>query len=209
MIIAYSLAGLVSGFFSSTPLGPINLWVADHRLSRLPLGTLLYFLTAVIIVDISFASGALWGHFEVWEESQEMKWVGVFSGIFTSILGLILISKARNNVVITRSTTSLNKYSSFLQGIVLTAANPAFVLFWLFVANQIMSHIDKTLTYYELISFVCGVVIGDVLWFTFFTFILSKFSKKSQDSTLRRIRLMVGIVFFVIGATGVITYVLK
>lgn len=209
MIFKYFLFGTLSGFLSSTPLGPINLWVVDHKLSKSPRTSLFLFLTAVIMVDMAFACFSLWGHFELLEESSEIKWAGILSGCFTAALGFILIRKALKPNIDRNPNIKLNNYSSIIQGFVLTAANPAFLLFWLYVANQIMLRIDNSLSFHELLVFLLGVMVGDILWFTLFSLILSKLSKNSQDSTLQRVRMAVGMIFLCLGLIGVFSYVLK
>jgi threonine/homoserine/homoserine lactone efflux protein len=209
MIFKYALLGALSGFLSSTPLGPINLWVADHKLSRSPNARLWYFLAAVILVDITFATAALWGHFELLDETTEMRWAGILSGAFTALLGLLFFIKARAPLEIGPSLKKVNKWSSFLQGLLLTGANPAFLIFWLFVANQIMSRMDKILTVPEILTFALGVIAGDIIWFFSFTWILTHLGKRSQANTLKKIRMAVGIIFFLLGITGMGSYVFR
>lgn len=209
MIFKYFLFGTLSGFLSSTPLGPINLWVVDHKLSKSPKSSLVLFLLAVILVDMSFACLSLWGQFELLEDSLEMKWAGILSGCFTAVLGFVLIKKAARPNVIRNPGIKVNKYSSFLQGVMLTAANPAFLLFWLYVANQILLRVDNSLSFGELLIFLFGVMSGDVLWFSLFSLILSRLSKNSQESTLQRIRMAVGVIFLSLGLIGVFSYVFR
>jgi threonine/homoserine/homoserine lactone efflux protein len=207
MTFLYVLLGILSGFFSSTPLGPINLWVANHRLSKSPVIQLFYFLLAVILVDIAFAAIAFWGQFEILEDSTEIKWAGIISGSFTSIVGMILLYKARSEITV--KSSEHGQWSAFLQGITLTASNPAFLLFWLFVANQIMLRLDTSFTLPELAAFSFGIMLGDILWFLTFNWILHHLEKKSQDSTLKKIRIAVSIALIIVGLTGLSSYVLK
>jgi threonine/homoserine/homoserine lactone efflux protein len=210
MLFYYLSLGAISGFFSSTPLGPINLWVAEHRLSKSPRSQLLTFLVAVILVDIAFATIALWGQFELLEEKAEVRWSGLLSSTFTAILGIVFLIKARRPPTIHHETKhQAGNWSAFVQGLILTGANPAFLLFWLFVANQILSRLDTALSTMEQTSFGMGVLLGDVLWFSFFSWAVSRLRQKTQDKTLRRLRMSVGLIITILGLIGIGTYVTK
>ena len=207
MLLRYFLLGAVSGFFSSTPLGPINFWVADHKLSRSKNSLLIFFLVAVILVDITFAGLALWGHFDLLEETQEMRLTGIISGTFTAILGLILFIKALKPTFHQVSAHQGRGVHAFIQGLILTGLNPAFIIFWLFVANQIMANLDQHLTPLELTFFLSGVISGDLVWFSFFSLILTHLKKRTQENTLRRLRISVGLVIMLLGLIGIGRYV--
>lgn len=209
MIFTYAFFGFISGFLSSTPLGPINFWVTNHKLSKSPAVQLFFFLTAVILVDLTFAALALRGQFDLLEESTSMRWAGIISGFFTLILGIFLLRKASSSVVANSTFNKSSSLSSFLQGFILTAVNPAFILFWLFIANQIISNMDQTLSWFELFAFLIGVLCGDIVWFSFLNWILSHLEQKSQEKTLKNIRVIVGIIFIFLGSLGVGTYVFK
>lgn len=207
MLFKYFFLGSISGFLSSTPLGPINLWVADHKLSKSKGPGLFFFLLAVILVDIAFAGIALWGHFDLLEETSEMRWTGIISAIFTVTLGIILFQRARKPVIHEVAPHPASYIKSFVQGLVLTGMNPAFILFWLFVANQIITNLDQSLAVGELISFLVGVIAGDILWFSFFIWILTHLKKRTQELTLRRIRILVSVILILLGLIGIIKYV--
>jgi threonine/homoserine/homoserine lactone efflux protein len=206
MLLKYITFGAISGFFSSTPLGPINLWVADHQLAKSPLRQLVSFLVAVILIDMLFAGAALWGHFTILQEDAELRWTGIITGLLTALLGVVLFIRASSQ----RPAKTAHRFanaSSFLQGLILTALNPAFVVFWIFVANMMIAKVDQQLAGMELATFLTGVMLGDVLWFLCFTWILAHVQKRSQASTLTRIRQVVGGVFIVIGLAGMGSYV--
>jgi threonine/homoserine/homoserine lactone efflux protein len=207
-IYLYFFAGSLSGFLSSTPLGPINLWVADHGLSKAAPSRLWFFLGAVIVVDIIYSGAALWGHFGFLEEATELRWVGIFSGLFTLGLGAALFFKAWRDAPAYSVERASSNISAAIQGAILTGANPAFLLFWLFIANQIIARIDRSLSTIELMTFVSGVAIGDLLWFSIFIWITGHLGKKAGKNHLKYFRMIVGLIFFAIGLYATGSYVL-
>jgi threonine/homoserine/homoserine lactone efflux protein len=159
---------------------------------------------------VVFAQTALWGQFEILEDSQEIRWAGIATSFFTALIGFILVLKVKKPETLQKKTTlPLGQISSFLQGLIITAANPAFLLFWLFVANFIIARMDKNLTAGEGVFFGAGVIAGDVLWFTSFTWLLTHLEKRSREATLKKIRLLVGVIFFSLGVLSLGSYVIK
>jgi threonine/homoserine/homoserine lactone efflux protein len=207
-LLEFFAFGAISGFFSSTPLGPINLWVADHKLSRLPTRDLMGFLLAVILVDIIYAGAGLSLQFNVLEDAKEIKYLGIVSGLFTVILGCLLFYRAKNPK--TQSVPHQAGWAkSFFQGAFLTAFNPAFLMFWLFVANQLITRVDRELSAPEVMVFLLGVIVGDGFWFSLYIWILTHLSFRAQESTLTRLRLLVSSAFVIIGLFAVGTYVFR
>lgn len=98
--ISATLAGAALGFASSTPLGVINLWVADATLARTE-RRLFWFLAGVIACDALFAALAVWGYQALLDDQSITAWLELGGGLFLVFLGLrsaikdpVILSKA-------------------------------------------------------------------------------------------------------------------
>ena len=62
------LAAFIGGFFSSTPLGPINLWIVDSALTPETQRTIKPFVVGVVLADACFATIAILGYHTLFKE---------------------------------------------------------------------------------------------------------------------------------------------
>ena len=97
--LIYMFAGVIGGFCSSAPIGPINLWVADATLknkdSELPV-----FLAGVIFCDMTYAGLASWGYYKWLEDGPLYSVFSISGGAFLIVLGILgFLQKNRNSQV--------------------------------------------------------------------------------------------------------------
>ena len=192
--------GIGFGIISSTPLGPINLLVAENYLSK-PKVRIVPFLCGVILIDSIFGYLTFWG-FEKF--LSDYKFVGASIGIFgglaiiaLGIIGLYQQYKGKHDpnkkIEIKKNIFLKSSTASFSKGFILCGSNPGFIAFWGWVAynaktwtNQAFP--DFEINFYNLILFPIGIVIGDFLWFGLFTYLLKRGARRYSGSMIDKIR---------------------
>lgn len=180
--IAIFFIGVIAGFFSSSPIGAINILVAQFALSKQS-KRVLAFVFGVIVVDVMFAIFASAGYAKIVQESAYHRWLQIGGGFILVFIGFfIFFQKANQTFVVSEFSLKeqdmakgyLVFFRDFAYGSILCASNPAFLVFWLFVANQISNiiHIENSLFLFVLYGL--GIVIGDLFWFILFYEITKK-----------------------------------
>ena len=159
---------VVGGFCSSAPLGAINLWITDrilaHRESKLT-----WFLIGVIGMDCVHASLAAWGYHTFLAEGVVARWLTVLGGAFLVILGaLSLLKRARQRRNPTLDAGLRRPLQDLLLGAFMCGANPAFLVFWVFVINLVERQTGFDILGWRLAILLAGIVAGDALWFRVF-----------------------------------------
>jgi threonine/homoserine/homoserine lactone efflux protein len=203
--------GIGFGIISSTPLGPINLLVAENCLSK-PKIKIIPFLFGVIIIDSIFGYLTFLGFDKFLTESPKIGiGIGVFGGISIILLGgvgvyqLLTYKEAKtSNIEIKKNIFLKSSLASFGKGFVLCGSNPGFIAFWAWVAYNAQGWITQlfpnaVISNFNLLLFSLGIVIGDFLWFGFFIHLLKKGAKKYNPNVLTKIRLVISFILIVLG----------
>lgn len=212
------LLGIGFGIISSTPLGPINLLVAENYLSK-PKIQIKPFLFGVILIDSIFGYITFLGYEKFLSDAPEIGMgIGVFGGACIIILGIIGVyqlykkpaSIKPKDAIIKKSIFLKSASASFGKGFILCGSNPGFIAFWGWVAFNAEDWASRlfpnySITYFNLLLFSAGIILGDFLWFGFFIKILKKGAKKYSDSILNKIRLIISIALIALGLFTVCT----
>lgn len=200
----FLLAGLVSGFCSSSPLGPINLWLVEAVIQD-TLKSLRWFLLGVIIVDLVFAGLAIWGYYEYLEDSPYLKPIQIGAGLFLVGIGVFsllkLMGKPDKEVTEGASPPSGGWLRHMVLGMTICGSNPGFLMFWLFVVNFMNRSLDLSFTLPGNLLFILGVALGDALWFGLLVKIVKKGLNLARPAILLGIRYVVAFAF--LGCGGV------
>jgi threonine/homoserine/homoserine lactone efflux protein len=206
------LLGIGFGIISSTPLGPINLLVAENYLSK-PKIKILPFLAGVILIDSIFGYITYLGFDRFLKDSPEIgTGVGIFGGLAIILLGAIgayqLLSPKKENeqskIKIKKSIFLTSSSASFGKGFILCGSNPGFIAFWSWVAFNAKGWTTSLFPNYEidnlnLILFSIGIVVGDFIWFGFFIYLLKKGAEKYSVNIIKKIRLFISIGLILLG----------
>ena len=202
--ITIVLLGIISGFSSSAPLGPINFWITDRVISRKDQGVR-WFITGVILADLGHALAASWGYLLLLSQSAwgtGLHWIG---GLLLLTIGLkslgssfteaSSISEKRENI----TQTSTTQCRELALGFLMCAINPAFLVFWVTVFDLLQVRLGISLTKTQLGIFLTSLGFGDFLWFV----LLIRLSQKGRDMATPRaislIRRTIALSFIVIG----------
>lgn len=205
------IIGIGFGIISSTPLGPINLLVAENYLSKKKV-RIIPFLSGVILVDGIFGYLTFWG-FDKFLSDFEMvgAGIGIFGGLAIILLGALGVYQLRNGkknpekkIEIKKSIFLKSSSASFFKGFILCGSNPGFIAFWSWVAFNAKNWTGSAfpqfeLNFYNLVLFPLGIFVGDVIWFGIFTYLLKRGAKKYSDNIIDKIRMVISWGLIVLG----------
>lgn len=191
------LAGLVGGVASSAPFGVINLWITDAVLSKTE-HKILWFLVGVILADLAHAAMASWGYHEILQDSGFDQWVGVLGGVFIVAMGVFGLRKPKE-LTLESPAKKLKKAHEFFLGIMMCGLNPGFLVFWMFVINQLETKLVVDIHGSNLLSFIIGILIGDLIWFLFIIMLARKGRDHVNPLILKLIRAVIAWVFIGLG----------
>lgn len=201
LFLGFILAlGIGFGIISSTPLGPINLLVAENYLSKKKI-KIIPFLCGVILIDSIFGYLTFWGFEEFLSDYQIVgTGIGIFGGIAIIALGGIGLYqqfKGKHNpnkkIELKKNIFLKSSTASFSKGFVLCGSNPGFIAFWSWVAYNAKTWTNQAfpefeINFYNLILFSIGIIVGDFLWFGIFTYLLKKGARRYSGSIIDKIR---------------------
>ncbi len=185
------LAGLVSGFCSSAPLGPINLWLVEAVIGNSK-KAIIWFLSGVLIVDITFVSLAVWGYYEYINGSHFVSRAQFAAGIFLIVIGIMsflnLYRTKGAGTIHAIATKTSSPVKNFIMGGALCGSNPGFLMFWLFVVNFLNQSFTLEMSMVPHLLFLIGVVAGDSLWFGLLIKLVAKGLTLAKPHILLNIR---------------------
>lgn len=200
-------AGLLAGFLSSSPIGPINLWLIESVLREKPARGLWTFVTGVIIADLVAAGvaglsvPALQSSFAV--GSYVLRAVGVgflLLFAFQTIRSLSASPKGGQGDKealdletredrFRRLKGSEGSFVLFSMGFTLCVSNPAFFLFWATALDWMMQLIAIPFGWWEWSVLLLFIGMGDALWFGLLIHYTQRSVHRFGDSLLRQIRM--------------------
>lgn len=197
------LVGLICGFCSSSPLGPINLWVVDSTLDKKSSRDRRWFITGVVTTDICLAAIAFWGYFVLFHGGKASLLLGVLGGCFLVIVGAAGIIRQHGLLWQKRAAVSRkpsDPFKNLIFGVFMCGSNPAFLMFWVFVANIIGGKINGSPTAMSSMLYLLGIGIGDVAWFSLLIALANKGIEIMNPRLIKLLRLAISGAFIVFGA---------
>ena len=168
LFLGFILAlGIGFGIISSTPLGPINLLVAENYLSKKKI-KIIPFLCGVILVDSIFGYLTFWGFEEFLSDYQIVgTGIGLFGGIAIIALGGIGLYqqfKGKHNptkkIELKKNIFLKSSTASFSKGFVLCGSNPGFIFSYGSCCNIQIQHFSEITNFFSLL-WIC------ISWYNF------------------------------------------
>ena len=198
----YFLQGLTMGLAYAAPIGLQNLFVINTALTQKRSRA---YIVALIVVffDVSLAFGCFYGVGAVMNQSVLIeKAVLLIGSIIVAIIGIQLMrSKASM-----RNDTDVNVP-------ILRAISMAFVVTWfnpqaLIDGTMMLGAFRATLPPEGLTKFITGVATASFSWFFTITTIISLFSARFTDKTLKIINTVCGVVILGYGVKLFVNFVM-
>jgi len=213
-VLTALLAGLLCGFGSSAPPGPINLWVADSATRRL-WASLLPFLCGVLAIDMTWAALAHLGA-AAWLGPDRVlgRGLSLVGGVVLLWLGSTLW-RERSASAAPATPPSSRRVAGVFQGMALCAAAPALPAFWVLAVAMMTQSFGPLGSHAALGCFLLGIAIGDLLWFSLLFRIVRSLTLRSSISRarghsgvrsvdLRRVHRGVGALLIVLGISALV-----
>lgn len=202
-------AGLICGFFSSSPLGSINFWLIDQTLHHKK--NILPFLLGVVSADLTYAALAAWGNHSLFSDPVVDKWVAGIGAVFLITLGIFSLKTKPKTAGRTPKKqpekAEVWPFKKFLLGAFMCGSNPAFLLFWIFAMNTLENKLTIDFTGLSFGFFLAGIALGDLAWFATLIALVRKLREKIKGNCSVLISRAVAFVFIAIGSYGILTLV--
>ena len=200
LIIAF-IAGLISGFVVSIPVGPINITIINEGARRGFLWAALIGLGAMVM-DLVYCALAFAG-FSGLFGSQFMKaTMELLSFIFLLYLGIkymVTASLPATTPTVEAVEHKLHPHTAFWIGFVRVLGNPAVLLFWITVSATFISHEWINDSFASKASCVFGTFVGGFLWFLLLSFLVAKGHGKFSTKALVRMAHISGAILLIAG----------
>ena len=187
------LQGLTMGLAYVAPIGLQNLFVINTALTQTRTRVC---ITALIVIffDVTLALACFYGIGAVMEKSKILEMLVLFFGsIIVIYIGIDLL----------RTKSSLSSMTD-VDIPILKVITTACVVTWfnpqaLIDGSMMLGAFKATLSSAEAAKFIWGVATASCLWFTGISAVISLFSAKFTDKTLRIINIVCGIVIIFYG----------
>jgi len=200
------LAGLVSGFVVSIPVGPINITIINEGARR---GFFWAFMIGLgaMVMDLIYCGIAFAGFSGLFASKFMKATMELLSFMFLIYLGikyLVTASLPATTPTVEAVEHKLHPHTAFWIGFVRVLGNPAVLLFWITVAATFMSHEWINDTWTSKTACVLGTTIGGLAWFVLLSFLVAKGHGKFSTKALVRMAHVSGAVLLIAGlAIGV------
>jgi L-lysine exporter family protein LysE/ArgO len=200
-LLTAGLAGVISGFVVSIPVGPINITIVNEGARR---GFFWAFMIGVgaMAMDLIYCGIAFAGFSGLFASKFMKAAMELLSFLFLIYLGikyLITASLPATTPTVEAMEHKLHPHTAFWIGFVRVLGNPAVLLFWITVSATFISHdwIDDTF----LSKAVCvfGTFVGGLLWFILLSFLVAQGHGKFSTSALVRMAHISGAILLIAG----------
>src|ERR1041385_8219445 len=175
-LITAFIAGLISGFVVSIPVGPINITIINEGARRGFFWACMIGLGAMAM-DVVYCGIAFAGFSGLFASEFMKATMELLSFIFLLYLGmkyLLTASLPATTPTVEAVEHKLHPHAAFWIGFVRVLGNPAVLLFWITVCATFVSHdwINDTLASKSFC--VLGTFIGGLLWFLLLSFLVAQ-----------------------------------
>ena len=201
VVLTAGLAGVISGFVVSIPVGPINITIINEGARRGFFWACMIGVGAMAM-DLIYCGIAFAGFSGLFASKFMKAAMELLSFLFLIYLGikyLVTASLPATTPTVEAMEHKLHPHAAFWIGFVRVLGNPAVLLFWITVSATFISHdwIDDTF----LSKAVCvfGTFVGGLLWFILLSFLVAKGHGKFSTGALVRMAHISGAILLVAG----------
>ncbi len=103
-----------------------------------------------------------------------------------------------------REGSAAHRVRDFTKGLVLCGSNPAFLLFWVYVATTLEKYGIEAVSFGKIVWVLVGIVIGDLLWFSLFIKLLKMGAERLKGKLIRGVRVAISFFLIVLGLSTVV-----
>jgi threonine/homoserine/homoserine lactone efflux protein len=203
-LVSSAVAGFVSGFVVSIPVGPVNLTVINHALRK---GFVAAFLVGLgaIAAELIYAMLMLAGHSTILNHRTVVWTMRVAALVVMALLGLrnLLMKSEKVEAGAVKAAQVDERWHhprSFLLGFVLTISNFVLALVWATLAALLFAHEWVQSSWASRSACLTGVLGGGALWFFLLAFFVSRAHRRVKPNVLTALVRGSGVVFLAFAA---------
>ena len=200
-LLTAGIAGIISGFVVSIPVGPINITIINEGARR---GFFWAFMIGLgaMAMDLIYCGIAFAGFSGLFASSWMKAAMELLSFLFLLYLGLKYLltpSLPATTPTVDAVEHKLHPHAAFWIGFVRVLGNPAVLLFWVTVSATFISHDWIDNTFMSKAVCVVGTFIGGLAWFVLLSFLVAQGHGKFSTKGLIRMAHISGAVLLVAG----------
>jgi threonine/homoserine/homoserine lactone efflux protein len=199
--ITAAVAGLISGFVVSIPVGPINITIINEGARRGFSWAVLIGLGAMVM-DLVYCGIAFAGFSSLFASKFMKATMELLSFVFLIYLGvkyLLTASLPATTPTVEAVEHKLHPHTAFWIGFVRVLGNPAVLLFWITVSATFISHDWIQNTFWSKAVCVLGTFVGGFLWFLLLSYLVAKGHGKFSTKALVRMAHISGAILLLAG----------
>ena len=199
------IAGVVSGFLVSVPVGPINVTILNEGPVR-GVGWALMIGLGAVVMETAYCGIAFAGFSELFFSKYLRAMFELISFLLMMYLGLKYVlaqSLPLEPPSVDRIERRFHPHTAFMTGFVRVLGNPGILLFWITVSATVISHAWVAATASSKFAFVSGVAIGALGWFVLLSLAVTRgFGQLSTQVLLRMSQISGACLLFVAVVIG-------
>lgn len=183
------VAGFITGFVASIPVGPINVTILNEGARRGFRWALLIGAGAVCM-EVVYCGLAFAGFSTLFESRVLRLVMELLSFLLMLFLGLRYIfasSIPTGDVGVSEIEHRLHPHTAFMTGFVRVLGNPAVLLFWITISATLMSHEWMDDNWLSKTVCALGAGGGGFAWFAFLSYLVSLRHGRLSNKTLLRL----------------------
>jgi L-lysine exporter family protein LysE/ArgO len=201
VLLTSGLAGVISGFVVSIPVGPINITIVNEGARR---GFFWAFMIGLgaMAMDLVYCGIAFAGFSGLFASKFMKAAMELLSFLFLIYLGikyLVTASLPASTPTMEAVEHKLHPHTAFWIGFVRVLGNPAVLLFWITVSATFISHDWIDDTFWSKAVCVAGTFVGGLLWFILLSFLVAQGHGKFSTAALVRMAHISGAILLLAG----------
>lgn len=200
-VITAGVAGLISGFVVSIPVGPINITIVNEGARRGFFWAVMIGFGAMVM-DLIYCGIAFAGFSSLFASRFMKATMELLSFVFLIYLGikyLVTASLPATTPTVEAVEQKLHPHTAFWIGFVRVLGNPAVLLFWITVSATFISHDWIDDTFASKAVCVLGTFVGGFLWFLLLSYLVAKGHGKFSTKALVRMAHISGAILLLAG----------
>jgi len=200
-ILTAGIAGLISGFVVSIPVGPINITIINEGARRGFFWAVMIGFGAMVM-DVIYCGIAFAGFSGLFASRFMKATMELLSFVFLIYLGLkylLTASLPATTPTVEAVEHKLHPHTAFWIGFVRVLGNPAVLLFWITVSATFISHDWIDGTFASKAVCVTGTFVGGFMWFILLSYLVAKGHGKFSTKALVRMAHISGAILLIAG----------
>ncbi len=191
------IVGFVIGFFSSIPIGPINIAVMMKGLSN-KTGQGLMIGAGSGWMDFVYCAAAMFGLSTLNSNPKVDLIFRIASFVIFFSYGIRTAFFKVREAKLAKSEESPGFKRYFLLGIILYLSNPSFIAYWITVAGIIHGYHILAVSAYNNLFFALGTGVGTTAWFFVLLELVEKQKMKLDTPMIEKITRVFGVILLLI-----------